>query len=121
MLRLVLLVFLGQVLMVEVKKGDLLLLVVGVLGVEDEGNGQELLEVDFVVYAVLGNVVKKKLLVGQLMMKLKMVERVFEYFVINAVLVSVAFARLLPLKIQKYLFAVVHFLPLLPGRKHSPH
>jgi hypothetical protein len=52
-------------------------------------------------------------------MKLKVIETVFKYFVIDAILIFVVFVSLLPLEIQKQVFVVGSFLPLLSGGEDS--
>ena len=52
-------------------------------------------------------------------MKLKMIEAVFEYLVINTVFILVSLIALLPAKVQEQVLAINNFFPLLSGRKDT--
>lgn len=89
--------------------------------VEDEGEGDELEEVDPVCLAVLEEIVEEAFFIGELVVVLEVVQRVLEDAVVDAVLVLVALVRLLPTQVYEQLLPVPALAPIAPSRKHPPH
>lgn len=57
-------------------------------------------------------------------MKLKVVETMLKYFCINAIVIIVTFAGLLPLEVEKNELAISYLFPILAGGKDfsdEPH
>ena len=87
--------------------------------IEDKCQGHNIKHIDFLRFAVFRQVPEEHFLVGEFVMVLKMIEGVFENFVIDTVFVLVRLVALLPAKVQEQVLLIVNFLPLFSGGENA--
>jgi hypothetical protein len=87
--------------------------------IKDKGQRHNIKYIDFLGFAVFGQVPEEHFLVGEFVMVLKMIERVFEDFVIDTVFILVRLVALLPAKVQEQVLLIVNFLPLFSDGENA--
>ena len=88
---------------------------VGVGEAEAEGYRYKIEDISFVHFTVVGEIFEQKLLVGEFLMKLEMVESVLENFAVDAVIEIKTSVRLLPFEVEKQKFVIQNFFPVFPS------
>ncbi len=92
---------LRQLPFIQIQESIKILLTLSITKIQYKGQWYDVKHINFLRITVLRQVPEQHLFVGQFLMKLKMIETVFEYFVIYAILVLIGFIGLLPTKVQK--------------------
>ncbi len=110
---------LRHVLIKHVQKTVQVVFTLPIAEIEDKGEGHNIKDIDFLGFAVFGQVPEEHFLVGEFVMVLKMIERVFEDFVIDTVFVLVRLVALLPAKVQEQVLLIVNFLPVFSGGENA--
>ena len=104
---------------IEFLEKMLLLFKGGFCEVENEGEGYKLKSIDFIFLAVVVDIFKEVFFVAEFGVVLKVVERLPENTIINAIFILEAFVGLLPSDIYEGLFGVLSLDPACPCEEDS--
>jgi hypothetical protein len=107
------------VLIENVQKTVQVVFALSIAEIEDKGEGHNIKDIDFLGFAVFRQVPEEHFLIGEFVMVLKMIERVFKDFVIDTVFILVRLVALLPAKVQEQVLLIVNFLPLFSGGENA--